>query len=79
METVGGLLAKALGRVPIAGRRGRGARPAAVAEQLPGPAQPHRHLLARLADEPAADDTDDDGPRGRKDKDAALRGDRNEE
>ena len=42
VDTVGGLLAKALGRVPIAGASARGGRPRAHSGAVRGPAQPAR-------------------------------------
>ena len=43
VETVGGLLARALGRVPIEGADGRGRRPEAGRREHRRPAQPDRH------------------------------------
>jgi CBS domain containing-hemolysin-like protein len=79
VDTAGGLLAKTLGRVPIVGSEVTAHGIRLQAERLQGRRNRLGTLLARLAEEPATDDTDDDGPRGRKEKDAALRGDRNEE
>jgi len=79
VDTAGGLLAKTLGRVPIVGSEVTVHGIHLQAERLQGRRNRLGTLLARLAEAPATDDTDDDGPRGRKEKDAALRGDRNEE
>ena len=67
VETVGGLLARALGRVPIEGcGRGRGLK--LVAESTGGPAQPHRHAAGvpcRAApEEESAEEPATQRPRG---------------
>ena len=53
VETVGGLLAEALGRVPIAGAEADGARAAPGRRERGRPTQPHRHRAGRgVAAEP---------------------------
>ena len=49
VDTVGGLLAKHLGRVPIAGAHGRASTAAADRRERPGPAQPDRHRRSSAA------------------------------
>ena len=55
VETVGGLLARALGRVPIEGAVGRGRRPEAGRREHRRPAQPDRHAAGLPGAEPRAD------------------------